>query len=363
MHLLTEPVPGRYGFHDLLRAYAIDRVEARETVPDRDAARDRVLAWYLWTATAAARHLSPHRRHVDLDGPPPAPDLPPFDTDTARFWLETERVNLVAAVDAASRVGAHDIAWKLPLTLWDLFNTRGYWADWIACLRIGLTSARHVSNRAAEGWLLNHLGVALSTSGRTTEAIDSLRQAVDLRRRMGDRRGEGAALGNLGRGYAETGRLPEALTCLTQALPILMETNRHAAGVCLCTLSSVHRHRGEFAGAMTNARRAVEFFQEIGDEREESGARTHLALASLGLGRAAEAVDHATRAVELAAASGDRLGEVEGQLALAQAHEDLGSTAEARRLRRAAYAILRDCEDPRAAELLDEIEASAGVLL
>src|SRR5262249_13963137 len=38
-HLLTGPAPGRYGFHDLLRAYALDRVHAEEAPADRDAAR------------------------------------------------------------------------------------------------------------------------------------------------------------------------------------------------------------------------------------------------------------------------------------------------------------------------------------
>ena len=53
-HLITEHAPGRYAFHDLLRAYAADQARARDSEPERDAAAGRVLDHYLHTANRAA---------------------------------------------------------------------------------------------------------------------------------------------------------------------------------------------------------------------------------------------------------------------------------------------------------------------
>ena len=51
-NLLTEHAPGRYTFHDLLRAYAAEQVEAVDAPADRLAAQRRVLDHYLHTAYA-----------------------------------------------------------------------------------------------------------------------------------------------------------------------------------------------------------------------------------------------------------------------------------------------------------------------
>lgn len=45
-HLLTSPAPGRYRFHDLLRAYAVECAEAEEPVHERANALHRMLEWY-----------------------------------------------------------------------------------------------------------------------------------------------------------------------------------------------------------------------------------------------------------------------------------------------------------------------------
>ena len=54
-HLLESPASDRYGFHDLLRAYAAERAQAEEArQATSSAAIGRLLHWYLRTADAAA---------------------------------------------------------------------------------------------------------------------------------------------------------------------------------------------------------------------------------------------------------------------------------------------------------------------
>ncbi len=57
-HLITEHAPGRYAFHDLLRAYAAERALAEDSEQTRQGAILRVLDHYQQSAAAAARILS-----------------------------------------------------------------------------------------------------------------------------------------------------------------------------------------------------------------------------------------------------------------------------------------------------------------
>jgi hypothetical protein len=68
-HVAAEPAVGRFGLHDLLRAYARERAEADETAAERDAATSRMLDYYLHTAHAMAPLLYPPRDAITLVPP------------------------------------------------------------------------------------------------------------------------------------------------------------------------------------------------------------------------------------------------------------------------------------------------------
>src|SRR5260370_11144949 len=58
-HLLTEHVPGRFGMHDLVRAYAPEPASAVDSATMRRDALCRVLDHYLHTRRAAGLFLPP----------------------------------------------------------------------------------------------------------------------------------------------------------------------------------------------------------------------------------------------------------------------------------------------------------------
>jgi len=55
-HLITEPAPGRYRLHDLLREHA-RALAAADDPAAREAATGRLLGYYLHTALAASHHI------------------------------------------------------------------------------------------------------------------------------------------------------------------------------------------------------------------------------------------------------------------------------------------------------------------
>ena len=92
----------------------------------------------------------------------PVIGVPAFATiEDALGWYDDERVNVVAATKQAAAIGLHDVAWRLPASLFSVFNRRGNWADLVTTHHIARDSARAVGNRQAEAWVLNNLGEAL----------------------------------------------------------------------------------------------------------------------------------------------------------------------------------------------------------
>jgi DNA-binding SARP family transcriptional activator len=350
--LIVEHLPGRFACHDLLRAYAGERAAAEEPEAARAVATRQILRWYLHAACAAARTIDPHRRHVSLPAERPPGEQLTFDGyQQALAWLEAERANLTGAVELAARAGAHEIAWKLPIELWDLFNLGSYWADWIAADRTALVSARLLADRPAEGWLLNHLATAYVQSGELGMAISCFRQALGIRRALGDRLAEGGILGNLGKAYADAGRPEESVACLQQALEIFRAAAQPALqGRVLMTMSETQLHLGQTEQALSSAAQSADLCLQSGDRLTHAGALVYLAACCQRLGRTAEAVAYSGQAADAFRQMGDRGGEGEALVSLGHALQAAGDTAQSVQRWRAARAIFENLGDPRAAE-------------
>jgi tetratricopeptide (TPR) repeat protein len=357
IHLLQSPTPGRYQFHDLLRLFAAERAQADETPESRDAALHRQLGWYLHSSAAASRRLNPARRHVELD--PPGPEWEPLsfaDSDTALAWCEAERTNLTSAVAQAARTGRHEIAWKLPITMWDLFNLRRWQEDSIRCYRSALAGAQALDDREAEAWVLNSLATACREEGRLSEAADCLDRALEIRGRLGDRRGQGSCLLNLGRLYVQMGRSAEAVEALRQALGIFRETGVRAAEcVALTNLGVAFQAVDDNSAALEHHQQSLAIAVELADEFSAGRALANLADTLFGLGRLDQAADHAARALPTTRATGNQVDEGIVLDILGRVHAARGRMDLAHRHWRDAYTILEALAHPQAADVLDRL--------
>jgi hypothetical protein len=198
-HLVEQRSPGRYQFHDLLRAYAIDQVIQREPLENRVVILTRVLCWYLVTAHNAVLTIAPLNRHIELD--PPVDGVVPlmFDNSSEAFqWYEEERANLVAATLAAASAELHRLAWQIPVVLRNIYARQNTFEEWVDTARVGLESARHVRDRNGEAELLESLGMAYVQSRRLVEAEEFHRKALEVRRAIGDSLGTGMSINALG---------------------------------------------------------------------------------------------------------------------------------------------------------------------
>jgi DNA-binding SARP family transcriptional activator len=298
-NLLESPAPDWYLFHDLLRVYATERAQAEEPEAVREEAVNRLLRWYLDTTEAAANVVSPQRYLVPRQtGTPGYQPLAFASLEEALAWYDGERANLVSATRLAASVGLHDVAWRLPPTLFPVFSRRSNWADCVTTHRIGLESAQRAGNRAGAAWVLNQMGFALARL-RDSEAFDCLKQALAIRRELGDTRGEAqtaialgeghlkvhgpgaealrylrlavdllapmgaislrsVALNNLGEVYFELGDLDAAEECYVQARDICREmVGGHVEGHVLHNLGRVYHFQQRFADAVASFTEAL----------------------------------------------------------------------------------------------------------
>ena len=156
--LIIESAPGRYGFHDLLRAYAAEQAALREGRERREAIH-RMLDHYLHTARRAHVVLYPGRQRVDLGRPralvtPEGFGAKPF----ALAWLRAEYQVLLKIIDLAAREGFDDYAWRLPVVLWTFFDVCGHWHDGTRMHRTALEAARRCGDQFGQAHALRGLG-------------------------------------------------------------------------------------------------------------------------------------------------------------------------------------------------------------
>jgi DNA-binding SARP family transcriptional activator/tetratricopeptide (TPR) repeat protein len=357
--LLDEHVPGRFTCHDLLRAYAAERSAAQDSAAQRDLALGRLLQWYLRTADAAARVVTPARRHLSLGPAPPGYQAPKFAAyEQAMDWLVAERASLVTAVREARRRGLHQVAWQLPLALWDVFMLRGPWDQWIETGQIALRSARQLGDTGAEARVLNQLAGAYITCSRPSDAIECVRQAIPINQAAGDLRGEAANWTNLGRACNDLRRWPEAIAAFEQALPAARKAgHRYVERVVLNNLGEVHSALGDLQRALDYYDQSLQVDGIDDSRRLEAGTLINIGQVRLKLRQHQDAAKMGRQAVKLSRAAGDQAQEAAAHHLLGQTLAAGGLTEEARRHALAALAIYEDLGDPRAGQVRADLQA------
>jgi len=361
-HLLESRAPDRYRFHDLLRVYAAERATADLPAPEREAAERRLLTWYLRTADAAATAVLPDRYNISLDAAGDGPAPPGFaSAEEALAWYDGDRANLVAATRQAAASGLHEIAWRLPVPLFIIFNSCGNWADCIATHRIALESARLAGNRRGEAWVLNNLGDALGVT-RNAEGVGHLERSLAIRREVGDHTGEAQAANNLADIYQRLGRTEEALGLLRRTLDLNREVGyQYGEGVALVNLGSTLLDSGQPGQAIDYLRQAQRTFAEI-DLLDGVGYALHtLGRCYLALRRDAEALDCLRQALTSHHGTGNRRSQAATLRSLGTAQSRVGLAAEARGSWTQAAAIFTELGDSAEAAEVRAEQAASGI--
>ncbi|MDI5974061.1 tetratricopeptide repeat protein [Streptomyces sp. SL13] len=291
----------RYRFHDLLRAYADDLAHATETVAEVDAARHRLLLWYLGSAAAAQRMIAPDFRAVTRYVSPHRVNPKEFaDAREAVKWCEAEGQNLLAAARVAAAAGLDDMVWRFPEALQRYHIRRQPYEEWIALGELGLAAALRTDDAYGQAEMHNTLGVARVHLRDYEASLRHHSEALALRRRLSDEYGVSVSLNNLGFPYLKLRRFGDAQSCFTDAVTQARRIgDRGRQQISLLNLGHLENERSRPAAAIEPLLESLAIAENLQNGFGERAALGELSCAYAGLGRVSDATEAVQRGLAI----------------------------------------------------------------
>jgi tetratricopeptide (TPR) repeat protein/transcriptional regulator with XRE-family HTH domain len=220
--LIDRTPGGRYGMHDLVRAYA---TTIADTLPAgvREAALRRVLDFYIHTARTAQRLLDSHRERELTPLDPPAAGVHPHplpDTPAAMAWFDAEHACLLAAQHTATTLAWHPTVWHLAWALQTFLYRRGHRHDQLVVWQAAIHAATHMPDPAPRTLAHRYLGLAHSYLGHHDDALDHMHQALTLATHHHDLTQQARTQRGLAYAWEQRGDVQQALDHARRALDL-----------------------------------------------------------------------------------------------------------------------------------------------
>jgi tetratricopeptide (TPR) repeat protein len=349
---MVEHRPGRFGCHDLLRAYAAELVRTVEPEAVRRVAVHRVVDHYLDVAAIADRLISPYRHPGPVPSRQCAGAEQPGDAESALEWFATECPVLLALIDQAVAAGFDREVCELAWYVSSFLDRRAYWHDQAAVQQAALSAAGRLGDRPLQARTHRALARAYSRLERHEDAWYELRQALRRYEELGDDAGQANTEMSLADSCERRGRYRDALMHAERALALYGTAGyRPGQANAMNAVGWCHALLGDHERALTYCARALRQHQLLGDRRGEADSWDSIGYANHGLGRYRPAIRCFQQAVLMFREVGDRFAEAVSLARLGDARGAAGDPQAARADLSRALAILTELDHPRAAEV------------
>ncbi len=371
-HLIQPATAGRYGMHDLLRAYARELATATDGGQEEHAALTRLFDYYLAAAAAAMdilysaeAHWRPHIATTQAF----VPAMP--GEASARAWLDQERANLTAVVAYCAGSGWPRHATDLAATMFRYLTygshlteaqviyghalqaarqsgdvaaeasalnglggigmKKGHFRDAASHYQAALERYRHCSDRQGEARVLQNLGVTEQQLHNHGSAADYYRQAISAYEDADDSLGAVRALTYLATAEAELGRYDQAAEDLQRALPVLREANDQVREAeALAGIGELVRRQGQLTLAAEYFEQALTIFRRADSPTGAADQLYNLGNVSLRQNEHQQAIGYLRQAIAQYRQAGEQHGEAVTLMSLAEALHEVGQSAAAR---------------------------------
>jgi tetratricopeptide (TPR) repeat protein/DNA-binding SARP family transcriptional activator len=365
-NLLSEPVPGRYQLHDLMRIHAHARASDGTEGSEPAAALERLLDYYLSTVEAANDHLARRTTQYRIPIVRPPRLRPEFaDRAEATTWMRAEFANLAAA---ASHAAAHSHplhAVALAASMHGFLYIDGPWTYALALHATAAEAAHRLNDTYGEATALHGLGRMHRQLGDYPRAAEAHERALQLYQAIDHRLGQANALDSLGRIRLLTGQHSAAVDVFELAFELYREVgDRLGQAGALNGLGRVWRLTGEFDRAADAHRQAHTLCQEMGDPIGQATPLHDLGNVYFQTGDYPAAEDSQERALRIYLTTGHRLGQANALNALGCVHFELGDHERACEEQRCSLKLYRAMGqrlgEARALNDIGLIESGAG---
>lgn len=270
-HLIEETAPGRFDFHDLIRAFAAAHFASEDPEPELRHAIGRLADYYLRTVTRAEEVLRGHQPQASSGSGVEESPTPFADTrEAARAWLESEWEN---AVRIARYCASHE--WKrrcadLVHGLGEFLETSGHWDDAATAHLMALQACRDLDDLAGVARAAFDLSLTTLRTGHSVAALQYAAEATTVFGMLGDQRGRAAALDRVG---------------------------------------IIHRNAASFREALAHHQEAMDIYRAVDDRSGLAKALVHAGTALGSLGRHAEQMSYLSEALEIYRQNGNLRGQ------------------------------------------------------
>lgn len=364
-HMLAEHSPGRFGCHELLRAYAAEQVRARDDPGVRDAALRRVLDHFVQTSHAGLTLLDPFL--IPFAPAPPLPGVTLGEVAAAGCaddWFAAEYTTLLTAVTVAADAGLATPAWQLAWTLTSFQLRQGYWDDHALAQRAGLDAARRAGDPAGEAHALLALAMGYSRAGHDGDAEPMYAESLRLLEGLGGHLTSRALVhAGLARLSGRKGCLGDALRRAQRALDLhRAEGNRLLEAGSLNDVGYCHALIGNYRQAIAYCELSLAQIRAFGEPRHEAPVWHSLGFIFSQLGSHRRAVECFERSLKLTRARCDRFGEADTLGELGDAYHGAGDVIAARRAWGMALHIFKEIEHPGAERICARLGTGRGDL-
>jgi tetratricopeptide (TPR) repeat protein len=344
-YLLTEPAPGRYRLHDLIREHARALADRDDPDSDRDRATARLLDYYQHTGALADALLA---RPARISPAPAAGTIAAAvpalaDQEQALAWARAERASLLACLDHATRTGQYARIIALTAGIAALLRHDGPWAEALTRHATALRSAQQLGDRPGQASALTDLGGVRRLTGDYPSAARDLEEALGIYRDLGDRPGQANVLRKLGEVRLLTGDYPGAARDLEEALGIYRDLgDRLGQAYARDDLGLVRRMTGDYPGAARDLEAALGIYRDLGDRLGQATALTDLGGVRRLTGDYPAAARVLEEALGLSRDLGDRRGQANALIFLGDVRRLTGDYPGAARDLEEALGIHRD---------------------
>lgn len=327
-HLLREPTPDRYQYHDLLREYGRDRCRTEDTDAERTEVLRRLTDFYSIAADHADRLAHPHRIQL---GPPrdcspeTLPDWP--DVEAAVAWLTAERVNLLSVEHQARLDGDTEAAAHLAYSMAGFLIEQCHWSEARTILQAADSHWTRSGDRAALCRVLFHLSAAHTSTACYPQAAETGERALRIAREISDSAAEAESLRTLGALNWHLGKNQAALVLFQKAFAIVAVSGDPLAGARQHNNIAVTLlFLGEHERAAEHFRRSLAGFTEAGDQAAMGKSLNNIGDLYLRTGEPESARHSFEKALALLEHAGNRYDRATVRCSLADAFTELGET-------------------------------------
>jgi DNA-binding SARP family transcriptional activator/tetratricopeptide (TPR) repeat protein len=299
--LLQHDGAGRYGTHDLLRAYGHEQAAVRYGEGSCRQKLTRLFDYYAAATAAAIEVMFPAESPRQPGNRSTSSRLPPMPgAEDARGWLDRERANLVATVVHCASNGWPRHATDLAARLFPYLIAGSHLPEAQTIYAHALEAARDSGDPAAEAEALNGLGGIVLRKGHFRDAVGHYQNALKRYRQCGDRVGEGRVLYNLGLIERQLNEHQTSADHFRQSVAAFEEAgNSLGAARALADLAAAETELHSYDQAAEHLQLALPVLRSANDHLYEAGALERIGELNLHRAQLTQAAEHFEQALTI----------------------------------------------------------------